>query len=78
MQVAPTTERDHVEQELQALEDVTDDVNPLQVTGLVIDEQELVRALRIYVPQLMHIERVDNGCFILSLVERAYHSNESR
>ncbi|MGH2461756.1 MAG: hypothetical protein ACRDIY_23120 [Chloroflexota bacterium] len=40
---------------------------PLRVSGLVVAKADLVRALRVYVPQLVDIAALDGESFVLTL-----------
>ena len=42
---------------------------PLAVSGLVVTKAALVQALRIYVPQLIDLERLEDGRYLLRLAE---------
>jgi len=42
-------------------------VSPLQVSGLVVSTAALVAALRPYLPQLVTVEPLDGGRFLLQL-----------
>jgi hypothetical protein len=42
-------------------------IPPLNVTGLVVTKADLIKALRIYVPQLVDITSLDDDRFLLSL-----------
>lgn len=43
---------------------------PLAVSGLVVTKAALVRALRVYVPQLVDLEPLEGGRYMLRLAEQ--------
>ncbi|MCL5075749.1 MAG: hypothetical protein M1136_08930 [Chloroflexi bacterium] len=51
-------------------------ISPLNVTGLVVTKADLVKALRIYVPQLFDITSLDDGRFLLSLTPLTPEGNK--
>ncbi|MCL4459007.1 MAG: hypothetical protein M1577_03745 [Chloroflexi bacterium] len=51
-------------------------IPPLNVTGLVVTKADLVKALRIYVPQLFDIISLDDGRFLLSLTPLTPEGNK--
>ncbi|MGH2459300.1 MAG: hypothetical protein ACRDIY_10595 [Chloroflexota bacterium] len=40
---------------------------PLRVSGLVVTKADLVRALQVYVPQLVDVAALDGESFVLTL-----------